>query len=236
MFVGMCFIMFNLLPFCYFENPSIRDHARYAPISIQTSVKYLDFLTKRVETHSGSALLEKFALVFDRWSPGDTHYLALFPTNNGDEISKYETALLYFTPFKEESNLGATSHYELLGYVLGLFSMSIHIIVADTGDNCSVNKCLARNLYSLFIGSWSHPLNLHVKDFMYNILSDVTHSIEKIQEMMRKLRTIKLAEKLRSHTSLKSKLRNATRWSLIPEIVCRYQNIRETIPSIQDEA
>lgn len=210
-FGWLCFIMLNLLPFSNVEKASIRDHVRYSPISLQTFDKYLDLLTKRVETHISSALPEKFAIIFDGWSSGDTHDVAVVASYNGDERNSYKTALLAFTPFEEESNLEATTHFELLQYVLGLFNKSFDNDLAVVGDNFSVNRCLAANLDCRFIGCWIHQFNLGVRDFIESIPSDVSHSIESIQEIMRKLRTIKRAAKLRNYTVLKAKLPNATR-------------------------
>ncbi|KAE8908969.1 hypothetical protein PF010_g7444 [Phytophthora fragariae] len=61
------------------------------------------------------------------------------------------------------------------------------------GDNCAVNNRLAHLLAVPLVGCASHRLNLAVRGF----LVPYDEAFEQVQQLMRKLRTLKQAAKLR---------------------------------------
>ncbi len=53
-------------------------------------------LTCAVEDNIRSLLLQKFALIFGRWSASDTHYLAIYATYAAEDMQGYDSVLLEF--------------------------------------------------------------------------------------------------------------------------------------------
>lgn len=69
-----------ILPFNFCENPIIRKQFKQSGVCRNTLVRYIHELCKNVENRVRSALPEMFAIVFDGWSDGSTHYVAVFAT------------------------------------------------------------------------------------------------------------------------------------------------------------
>ena len=67
-------------------------------------MKYLDRLTTAVEQKIEEILPDKFAIVFDGWTGGDAHYIALFATFPDKPEKGYSKVLLAFTPFFLNAN------------------------------------------------------------------------------------------------------------------------------------
>ncbi|ETK86180.1 hypothetical protein L915_09165, partial [Phytophthora nicotianae] len=84
------------------------------------------------------------------------------------------------------------------------------------------NKRLARLMEALLVGCASHRLNLAVRNF----LAPCEEELDQVQLLIKHLRTIKQAAKLR-YTSLKPKLRQETRWWSTYSMLVRYFELRE---------
>ena len=83
------------------------------------------------------------------------------------------------------------------------------------------------------IGCASHRFALAVQDYIKGNQS----VINKIQQLMVKLRGVKLSAKLRQHTNLRHVLFNATRWSSVFDMICRYREIKSILQEeMQSEA
>ncbi|KAG2851916.1 hypothetical protein PC129_g14323 [Phytophthora cactorum] len=76
-----------------------------------------------------------------------------------------------------------------------------------------------------------HRLNLAVRDFLQPSESD----LEEVQQLMRKLRTLNQAVKLRAKTPLRAVLRQDTRWASTFSMLKRYFRLREFISADDDE-
>ena len=72
-------------------------------------------------------------------------------------------------------------------------------VVALIADNCETNKALARLCEVPLIGCHSHRLALAVKEY----LKPHDKLISKVNALMGKLRTPKIAAKLREHSPLR---------------------------------
>ncbi|KAG4059585.1 hypothetical protein PC123_g5504 [Phytophthora cactorum] len=80
------------------------------------------------------------------------------------------------------------------------------------------------------VGCGNHRLNLAVRDF----LRPHESALEEVQQLMRKLRTLNQAAKLRVKTPLVPVLRQDTRWSSTFSMLDRYFRLREFL-SADDE-
>ncbi|ETK70879.1 hypothetical protein L915_21792 [Phytophthora nicotianae] len=100
------------------------------------------------------------------------------------------------------------------------------------GDNYEVNKQLANLMGVPLVGCASHRLNLAVREY----LAPHEDALAEVQALMRKLRTLKQAAKLRTKsvvtllqpkTALQPVLRQDTRWSSSFTMLARYFRLYE---------
>ena len=216
-------ICLELRPFSFVESSLTQKYTTLQPISKNTFMKYLGLVTRKTEEAIARALPTKFALLYDGWSSASTHYvgiMASFPKDQGHEI-----ALLAFSPLLDETTLGANQHIELLNETLQLYGKSTDNVEALIADNCEVNKSTAEKMKKPMIGCASHRFQLSVND---NI-ADVMPIIVKVHNIMTKLRTLKLAAKLRNLSTLRPMTYNATRWGSSFAMISRYREHKVVI-------
>lgn len=83
-------------------------------------------------------------MIDDGWSLGSTHYVTIFDRYHQDNNLGYRYNLLGFSPYEDEISLNATVLYDYISYVLSVSESDWCNVTALLGDNCSVNKALAR--------------------------------------------------------------------------------------------
>lgn len=71
--------------------------------------KYFKTLTEIPETKISKELPHMYAIVFDEWSLGDAHCVAVFATYSIDHKYRYEKVLLGFSPLEMRKVLTLTS-------------------------------------------------------------------------------------------------------------------------------
>jgi hypothetical protein len=191
-------------------------------------MKYMDSPYRLVQKKVMNLLPEVFALIFDGWSCGQTHYIGLYASFPKESVSGYEKVLLAFAPMNDESSLNADEHIKFVEVVLSSYGKWWNNVAALIGDNCSTNRCMARKAQVNFIGCASHRFNLAVKD----ILAKYEDSLCKVNALMKKLKTLVASAKLRKFVALKPKTRNVTRWNSTHDMLKRYQELKEFIPLI----
>jgi hypothetical protein len=100
------------------------------------------------------------------------------------------------------------------------------------GDNCSTNIKAAR-LYGVpIIGCASHRLNLDVEKWIES--SPRGKTIEKVNVLCRKLRTIKGRAFLKKNNLPNAKIKNDTRWSSVFEMIRRYLDLVQPMSQCSD--
>lgn len=217
------YIINGLKPFSDVESAVVRESMRFKPMSLSTFMRYLPRLVALVEKKISNLLPNKFAIVFDGWTAGTTHYLGVFASFTAHNENGYSTRLLGFSPMGDETTLDADEHVGYLSYVLELFGYSFENVVALIGDNCNTNKSIANKLSLPLIGCASHRFNLAVQD----ILSEHETLLFKVHALMKKLRTPLMAARLAKQTPLNAKTQNVTRWSSSFDMLRRYNELRE---------
>jgi len=175
-----------------------------------------------------NTLPDSFAVVFDGWSAGPTHYVSVFATFPAELPAGYDKLLLGIAPMGEELSQSAEEHVDFLDFVLEVFGRSRNNVAALIGDNANTNRAFARKFGAVFIGCHSHKFNLAMKD----MLLEHDNVIEKVNVLMGKLSYSIPAALLRQKTSLCAKRCNTTRWSSTFEMMQRYCNIRHHLPEI----
>ncbi|RHY05406.1 hypothetical protein DYB36_013512 [Aphanomyces astaci] len=68
----------SLLPFNFCENDMARRYSNLGPISNKTLMKWMHQMCRWLEAKLKKTLPESFACVFDAWTSGSTHYVAVF--------------------------------------------------------------------------------------------------------------------------------------------------------------
>ncbi|KAH9132292.1 hypothetical protein AeRB84_021278 [Aphanomyces euteiches] len=205
-----------------------RKYSTLDNISDTALLKWMHILTQRFERTVTRILPSKFALVFDGWTTGSTHYVAIFATIPSSDVISYKKILLSFSPINDEDSLSALSHKTYFKFELELFGKSLENVVALIGDNCSTNRALARLCGIPLVGCASHRMNL----FVCTILTDHEELVNLVNELMRKLRHVVPAAKLRRLTPLKAKMKNSTRWSSTNHMLQRYVEIKPFVMMI----
>ncbi|KAG7361649.1 hypothetical protein IV203_036750 [Nitzschia inconspicua] len=223
-------IVDGLLPFSFCENEMARKYMKHGPIARDTVMKYIDKLSEIVENKIAEVLPMKFALVFDRWSSDDnTHYVAVFATfPDPTKEHGYSKVLLSMSPMGDGDNLTAQEHHAFITDILGVYRKSWENVICLIGENCSTNKATATAASLPLVGCASHRLNLAVKD----ILKDYSSLTTCVYRLMKKLKNIIPAAKLRKLTPLRAKCSNATRWSSTYEMLLRYKQLEEFLPKL----
>ena len=94
-----------LLPFSVVESPTYRKHINYEPTSRNNLTRYLEKLTSRVDRKIAAQLPLRFAIVFDRWSNGDIHYVACYASYPSTNENGFCTELLRLFFSYSEKNL-----------------------------------------------------------------------------------------------------------------------------------
>lgn len=98
----------------------MRKHVKHDGIALSTFMKYLPFLTERVQRAISAILKSKFVLVLDGWTCGQTHYLGMFTSFHTSSAFVYGVRLLALSPICDESILDAAEHVSSIKYILGV--------------------------------------------------------------------------------------------------------------------
>ncbi len=89
------------------------------------------------------------------------------------------------------------------------------------GDNCRVNRSIARTMSIPLIGCGSHKFNLTVQRWMKE-QPQIVANVAKVAEVMKKASTLKVAAKLKELTRNACVKSNETRWLSMYNMVGRY--------------
>ncbi len=132
----MSLVVKALLPFNTTNNPEFQSFSRYGHIDVKTLSKYMDLFTANVEEKVAAMLPNKFAINFDGWSAGVTHFVAVYCTYpSKSSEAGFDQLLLAFSPIETESNQCADNHFEYLEWVYKVYGKSLANVVALGGEN-----------------------------------------------------------------------------------------------------
>ncbi|ETI50573.1 hypothetical protein F443_05899 [Phytophthora nicotianae P1569] len=210
-------------PVAFVEMESTRRYSNLA------TVRDMEIVTKAVERSINDELLERFGAILDRWTHCSNHYLAVQACYDKDGVR--HCLLLYMVPIINgpDDRLNAENYMCALASFLPFFGKDVSNVIFLVGDNCAVNRRLARLMGVPLVGCVSHRLNFAVRRF----LEPYEKELEQVQSLMR-LRTITQAAKLRLKTRLRPKLRQDTPWGSPYTMMARYFELRKYI-SADDE-
>ena len=123
------------------------------------------------------------------------HYLVIFASFTTNCFRGYRVKLLTFSPLSDDCRLDSDEHVDFIKFILNYYGKSLSNVTCVIGDNCNVKKS-SNKLSKPLIGCASHRFNLAV----YDIISSDRDIIDKIQDLMFKLRSLLLSAKLRQFT------------------------------------
>ena len=177
-------------PFNFVEDKYVVKNTKLTPICTETLLKYLERLGKAVERKLRILLPDRFGLVFDGWSMGSEHYIAIFllwsvgdvvnvrlmccgvqdEIEGEDEETAFTAEDIGDYLFDELDLLGRTDVRERVEAATAFGADTADIdnnpIEFITGDNTNANPKLARLLGTKFKGCDAHKLNLEVNEFI----------------------------------------------------------------------
>jgi hypothetical protein len=222
-------------PFEMCERELSRKYSNLEPISTPTLMKYLEKLGQAVRVKLQKVLPLKFGIILDGWSQNGIHFIGLFANYHDNTLQNSiplnvsllrKEVLLSFCPITNEEDLGSNSQKDFIEETLSLYGRSCKDLLFLVADNTNVNPCIAKKLEIPFIGCCSHKFNLAVSKYLSERYSDV---IEKINNIMVKLSTIKNRKRLRKGTDLCPVKKNITRWTSTFDMIKRFLEIKDSI-------
>jgi hypothetical protein len=171
----------------------ILRYTNLKPVSVDTLRCNIESVTRAVLTIVGEEMPDLFGLMLDGWSNGSEQYLAVFGCYLVGGERRHP--LLSMTPVVQEADddHSADTHLRAIATFLPFFGKTLSQCLFIVGDNCGVNKRLANLMGVPLVGCASHRLNLAVK----SILAPYEEDLEAVQSVMKKLRTLNGAAKLR---------------------------------------
>ena len=160
------FIVMKNLPFSFVNCPYTREIVKLKPISPLTLRCQIISLLAEVKEAVGRELPSKFAVVFDGWTEGTQHYIAVvgayLKVVDGKEVPTQTMLSIKRMLTDGVKGMRAVDHIEHIEKVLESYGKKMDNILCLVGDNCSVNKSMSRILDIPLIGCASHKFNLAV--------------------------------------------------------------------------
>lgn len=81
----------------------------------------MEHITRIIEIHIADLRLERFAFVFERWKPGESHYLDIFSSSKFENNVRYRMFLPVISTCEKEQFLDAHEHLKYSTYDLYMF-------------------------------------------------------------------------------------------------------------------
>lgn len=140
--VNACMSMVEqgLEPFSFVEQNAIRRHCKQEPISI----KYMQLHTRHDKQKIAYDLPSKFAIVLDCWTLLSAHYLVVFASFPSKTECGYDSCLISFSPFRDETNFSATELNRFLEFILSKYQTNFSSVVSLISTNTVRSKNVGR--------------------------------------------------------------------------------------------
>ncbi|KAG6942140.1 hypothetical protein JG688_00018298 [Phytophthora aleatoria] len=206
------------------DDPLTRSLAAVQPVSSKTLVRYMRHVAATVGARIAVDMGEEFGVMFDGWTSGTLHFVAVYGLFAKD--GTLHQVLLALSP--AEHGQSADAHIELIDAILDVYEKNSAMILFIVADNCATNQAIATRLGVPLVGCASHRFNLVVCRF----LEAYQPLIDQVQTLCVQLRNPNNAAELARHTKHKLLKANATRWSSTYIMLARYVKIRDAIKMV----
>ncbi len=202
MFDSIDIVVMRSLPLASVECLYTRQIAKLKPVSVKTIRQHILSLSELMKDKVKADLPSKFVVVFDGWSEGTEHYIAVsaacarMDKTTGNEVPVQ--VKLSMRPLLADGINGMTAadHLQHITTTLNcLYGKGSGNVLCIVGNNCNVNRSMARTLQAPLIGCASHKLNLAVKMWIQNE-PQLAAIILKVGNIMKKASTLKVAAQL----------------------------------------
>lgn len=172
----------------------------------------------------------RFTVVFHCWTTSSLHYVSVFALYPSSNENGYSKTVLAISRIEDETSQSAQDHNRLLRFVLLVCNRRVSHIVALTRDNTSTHWAFSPLISPIYIGCYSHRLNLAVKEFQ----SDHQLVMYRIQTHMRKLSSCFTFAQLQSLTSLQPIMAKIKRWSSKFFMLKQYSELKKDLCEIDN--
>jgi hypothetical protein len=240
------------LPVSIVDNQIFRKYSSLPKLSSKTFVKYMRLLGEKVEQRLRrqielTAIPKKVGIIFDSWTCEQEHFTSLFVTWTTPKDYVEERMIccgVQDEPENEDDiDFSALSLGDYIFDELSLVGINLFTDVDFIcGDNCATNNKLTKKISARIlsdvgaakahivplIGCYSHRLNLAKKDYYEAI--NRRNTIAKVDNLMKQIRNLKNASKLRKKTHLKGLRKNITRWASTHNMLVRYKKLEAYLP------
>lgn len=237
----MHWIVADDLPLHFVEKATTRKYSKLSPICYETLLKYIRFTARQVEFKI-KEILDKVpyvGLMFDGSTAKDaTHYMSVYAIlpildyyeRYGPNDSKpyYESYLIGFAPLLEEDDFSSEAHFDFIACALDQYGKNWEHVAFIVTDNENLNKAMSNLAGVPMIGCASHRLSLAIKANRSGVVQRI---LEKVNNLMKKLRTKKGRGLLRKKTDIAPKKSMPTRWSADKMMLESYMKLEGFIDS-----
>jgi hypothetical protein len=231
-YLWMVLIILENREFSMVESPYMRSLANNRKqICTTTFMKYKYRVGLLVWKKIKDSLPDKFGIVFDGWSQGTVHYVAIFAEYPLIELGKStkKSVLLAMQPLLNETNQGAVNYVEFFNSTLRCYWKSSENVLYIVGDNTNVNPRIAEIMRKPFLGCYAHKFNLAIKRW----LQPHENLIGRMQTLMSKLKSNNNAGKLRSlQCELHPIIDCETRWTGTYRMLDRWESIKTFVTDV----
>ncbi|KAG3114465.1 hypothetical protein PI126_g24719 [Phytophthora idaei] len=176
-------------------------------------MRYMHHVAAKVGARIAVDMNGQFGLMFDGWTSGTTHFVAIYGIFTKDGI--LSPVLLSISP--AEYGQSTEAYLEMINAVFELYNKDSAMIMFIVADNCATNQASATRLGVPLIGCASHRFNLAVCRY----LEDYKSLVDQVQTLCIHLRYPNNAAELARHTHYKPLKSNATRWLLTYQMLAR---------------
>ena len=228
----LALICFGNLPISIVENELFRQCSSLPKTTYKTVRKTMHSVELAVVDKITEVFPPLFGLIIDAWTSGGTTFCGVFASFHDPKTDTVNTPLLGFSPVGDSTSWSANAYIDFLAGILEIYNKSFSSIGFVVGDNCATNQSIGRKLGLPLVGCASHRLNLSIQAY----LQQYEPIINKVNQIMVKLRTGKIRGALFKLTSYTAKIKNATRWSSIFVMLSRYFVLVEFLSKIDEIA
>ncbi|KAG2760231.1 hypothetical protein PC116_g27310 [Phytophthora cactorum] len=207
------------------EKVKTRKFTRLSAVSVKTLKKTMFSLEVVVQASIKKKLSgKKVGFAIDAWTDGGTHFVAIIGTTKLGKI------LLRFATLPNEADMSADAIIKVIDNVFDIYRIEAAQLCFFICDHASVNVAIARKTHVPMIGCSCHRFNLA----MQALMCEHSDLLDKVQQQMVKLNTIKNRHHLREVDELMPVYRNATGWSSTFAMVDRYFRIYDKLNRLDD--
>ncbi|KAK1935024.1 hypothetical protein P3T76_010790 [Phytophthora citrophthora] len=199
------------------DNPLTRVLAAANPVSSQSLLRYMRHVASNVGKKIDALMGEAFGLMFDGWSCGTLHFVAIYAVCVKDDVLNQPLLSISHA----EHGQTADTHIEMIDSVIDVYHKVREMLCFIVGDNFSTNQANATRLLYRWL---SAPVARFV---VCHYLLEYEDLIAQVQTLSVQPRLLNNSAKLSRYTKLKALKANATRWPSTYKMLKRYTEIKK---------